>query len=697
MARPVLSRVARFQILVCVGACGAVATIAAERPPRAAKSENEVYEVRIEPGKDESPCIATMLDLKRGRDGEIWSRELVNETAPMQLFVRDDGKMLITLDEARRGGARNALVIYGEKGQLLRHWLLPDLLEKGDWAHVKKTKHAIEWLDGAKCGFDENDAFVIRLKWDREIVIDLKRLAIVGKNASAESIPAGFEDLLAFATETSDIPTSDEFTEAAELVSSDDAPIENEVAMSSEESAAPVQDPDAARAEMLKNLWNAKADDSEEAIADLASRPVHEGPEAVQATGIAEPLPDPRNPVDYLNWLNLNARVSDPEAINQMRLAVENYAEFSGDQELFDRAMAGDLDALASPEVAAFREANRAAIQHFRDFSLFQYEGVPLHSPDGSMIGALLPQLGPLRSIAKAAVIEGKALAAEGRTAEAVDLYLDSLRAGGQSGKGTTLIENLVGHAIQSMVSDALLDLTASADPSAIDFADVAERLEFDYARPSQLAQSMQYERAMMMDTVQRSFVYDENAEVYMPNMRYMQDVFGMVGDAPAIGPLALLKFATLDFEDTVASSNEVYDRLTEASSSPYFAGQEQMRAVEEGLVADMQTNPLISGMIPALSRTNALWARSESRRRGSILLSNILAYEQQHGAPPPSLDAFADREFVTDPMTGQPFAYQIVDGAFQLTGSDLPPNGTPEAEAGVPAVAKQIWPRPPK
>ena len=39
-------------------------------------------------------------------------------------------------------------------GELLRHFLLPDLLEKEDWSHVRPSQRELSWLKDARPAFD---------------------------------------------------------------------------------------------------------------------------------------------------------------------------------------------------------------------------------------------------------------------------------------------------------------------------------------------------------------------------------------------------------------------------------------------------------------------------------------------------------------------------------------------------------------
>ena len=83
------------------------------------------------------------------------------------------------------------MVIYGENGELLRHFLLPDLLDRSDWAEVKKNGEAVDWLDGARFQFlDEPPMFVVTLRHGGEIRVDLEKLQVVRKSGAVSGVSA---------------------------------------------------------------------------------------------------------------------------------------------------------------------------------------------------------------------------------------------------------------------------------------------------------------------------------------------------------------------------------------------------------------------------------------------------------------------------------------------------------------------------
>jgi hypothetical protein len=130
------------------------------------------------------------------------------------------------------------------------------------------------------------------------------------------------------------------------------------------------------------------------------------------------------------------------------------------------------------------------------------------------------------------------------------------------------------------------------------------------------------------------------------------------------------------------------------AQSREMFRQQEHMIDTPTFRTAD----PILSRLLPAVSRAAEVSTRSEAQRRATSLVANLRAYQQKNGSLPDSLDAFGSRNFVTDPFTGQRFTYRRDGDNFTLysVGSNLTDEG------GLNDPRKNTndivyWPRPPK
>jgi hypothetical protein len=442
-----------------------------ERFAREATSENKIFTLRIEPGRagySGRNCEATLF--KRTRQGgphprRVWARHFVNETAPVHAFVRNDGRFVVTLDEHRRGGAQNSLVIYGERGQLLRHFLLQDLLAKGDFEHVSASRHKVTWLDGARFSFDDpRDEFVVELKWGRKIRVHLKRLEIIR--------------------------------------SPDQAP------------PALAQIPPALLAELLAHEEGAAAE-------LLAEREDWRKPPPV-----AIPDPDPADPADYLGLFNELGRVEGDDATPLYDAAFAQLTRWEGDRTVLDAALRGDPEALAAPETLAWLDANMVTLQLFSEASQYPSKSWSRDSGDGSMLGVMLPDLGEQRELARAALIDGRLLLEEGRPAAAANRYLDVMASAAHVASGWTLLESLVGVALGERSSQAMLDLVADPSVDVIDYDELAEAMEAADRPRRALSEAMQGERAMFMDGMQQMWQLDPRTGTYTIDRDKVVEVF---------------------------------------------------------------------------------------------------------------------------------------------------------------------------
>jgi hypothetical protein len=324
-----------------------------------------------------------------------------------------------------------------------------------------------------------------------------------------------------------------------------------------------------------------------------------------------------------------------------------------------------------------------------------------LHSDDGAMISVLLPDLSPMRQLAKASILEGRRLAAEGRAAEAADRVLDALAAGAHVGSGATLIENLVGTAIQTQGAEALLDLQAAAPDGAIDYTRLAREAEAAAQPLAPYGDVLIGERLFALDTLQRLYKPNENG-MFVPDRGKIAEFTSMVGSGQeAEVEAALDAWVPTDkrgFDAAVADLNDYFDRASTAVDAPYLEGRPQLEALDSSIPARRSTNPLLAQLAPSLTRAHLVRTRGEATRRAAVLVASLNAYRQAHGDYPDSLDAFAGREFATDPFTGGGFVYRREGDSFRLystAANGLDDGGAhdPKAETG----DVLYWPRPPR
>ena len=348
------------------------------------------------------------------------------------------------------------------------------------------------------------------------------------------------------------------------------------------------------------------------------------------------------------------------------------YFSWEGDKELFDAALRGDPAALASPELTAWLAANQDALAHYRTAPQYEYRGMCVPSADDSLIGILLPNLAPMRQLARTAIIDAKVHQASGDVGGAMRDYLDVLSAGAQTSQGMTLIDNLVGQAVQMQAAESLLDTLAGSDADALDYTALAAELDQSYTPTRRVTEVFQGERAMALDFIQRCYEWDPENASYHVSPDVIQQTMSVyeLTDSPPLTTIGMgFVLGAVGFDRMISQTNAHYDALTEAASQPYPAAKPALQAIEEqvGSAAFRLQNPVLSMLLPSLSRCCFVATRSDATRQATRLVANLKAYRQQNGVYPDSLDALGDADFTIDPFTGQRFAYQRTGDDFQL------------------------------
>lgn len=112
-----------------------------------------------------------------GKEKVVWRQELLN--IPHRVFVRDDGKYVVTIDTYGNLGYDHSLVIYDEQGKVVKDLKLEDLLTADEIKNkVGRTVSSRFWTTDAEFSFDPPHLstpkhFNIKLKWGRTVKLVL--------------------------------------------------------------------------------------------------------------------------------------------------------------------------------------------------------------------------------------------------------------------------------------------------------------------------------------------------------------------------------------------------------------------------------------------------------------------------------------------------------------------------------------------
>jgi hypothetical protein len=472
-------------------------------------------------------------------------------------------------------------------------------------------------------------------------------------------------------------------------------------------SAAPTDNDRGGTGEDVDSRSNASSAAEPETIAVEAGDPevpVFAGNSA--DSGWPIPMPDPANPVDYVAWVVDQTVTEGPSALPLYEAAEAAQVQWAGDETLYFAALNGDPAALASPEISEWIEANRDAVAKFHAAIEYEYRGHVIPADGGMVVEILLPMLSNKRDLARAAIVEAKYLATSGDMHGAVSNYAKNFAVAAQVSQGPTIIENLVGVAIQCQTADSLLDSLASGDDADVDYARIARELEEKYQPTRPMAEVFQGERTTGLDIIQRLYEWDPQSREYRVSDEGFEatcrifDDFLSNSSNPTDRATVRASLESIGFKNMVAEANRMYDRLTETALIPYPEGKQAWNDLEAEVSSPeyAQRQPLMTALLPALGRASHLGTRAETTRNAIRLVANLKAYHQQHGTYPESLDAFGDASMTVDPFTTDRFAYRR-DGddftLYSLGGNGVDDGGVHDPRADTNDVV--YWPRPPR
>jgi len=154
-------------------------------------SPNKRYMLKIVPREDwpikPGYCKATLFKIDGRERKGIWSRYLINNHAPVRVFVADSGEYVLTMDEWHSVGEL-PVVIYGPRGDLIRVHSTDSLGLKNDVEHIKKTVSSYWWNEGLISFFGpEEETFFIRLHWGKLVLLGLEDGDLMDEDSRLET------------------------------------------------------------------------------------------------------------------------------------------------------------------------------------------------------------------------------------------------------------------------------------------------------------------------------------------------------------------------------------------------------------------------------------------------------------------------------------------------------------------------------
>lgn len=142
-------------------------------------SQDSSHMLKMEPDSNWSSkpghCRATLFRRKE----KLWSRYLINDHAPVQVFVANSGHYVLTMDEWHSVG-KLPVVIYGHRGELVRVHSTASLGLSDDITHIEQTVSSFWWNKNSISFFGpDEETFFIRLHWGKLLLLQLRDGAVM--------------------------------------------------------------------------------------------------------------------------------------------------------------------------------------------------------------------------------------------------------------------------------------------------------------------------------------------------------------------------------------------------------------------------------------------------------------------------------------------------------------------------------------
>jgi hypothetical protein len=305
-------------------------------------------------------------------------------------------------------------------------------------------------------------------------------------------------------------------------------------------------------------------------------------------------------------------------------------------------------------------------------------------SPDhpGPLLGALMPGVQTCRALAVALAMRAMQRVAEGKADEAWQDLLACHRLGRLVARGATLIEALVGIAIDQIASQADL---AYLDGARLTSAQVRSRLKDLQALPPMpsMADKMNLgERFLFLDSLQL---------VRRDGPGTLETMEGPISKPTLEEQKALDR---IDWEPALRNGNRFYDRMVAALRHTDRAAREraidriekETRALTSEarevnflklffskdppgrVVGERIGNILLGLMLPGVRKVQSAHDRSEQVERNLHVAFALAAYQREHGRYPARLDDLAPRYLAAVPddlFAGRPLVYRLSDKGY--------------------------------
>ncbi|MFH1884582.1 MAG: hypothetical protein ABIL62_17945 [Planctomycetota bacterium] len=307
----------------------------------------------------------------------------------------------------------------------------------------------------------------------------------------------------------------------------------------------------------------------------------------------------------------------------------------------------------------------------------------------GEMISVPVPDLAIFRDLAYSLRLRIWLSAEQSRFKDAFDHAKSCYRFGQQIRGDKTLIEQLVGIAIEAIAVRTIRDIVGGYEIDSTILADFQRDFEQIIADEN-FTISLKAKRLFMYDEIQRCFTSDRigKGHLYLPRFRKISDLAGSY-EEEGVEPFILDLVYSVPFlfghpnkEETLKSVNELYDYCEQLSLKTAAQIHADSDAIDDKLNKLSSDNILIGILTPAVKRIIEIGNRLPTDVGAALTIIAILRYNGDTGRYPQNLNQLVTdgylKQLPMDSFADKPLSYKKTEDNFILysVGPDFKDDG---------------------
>ncbi len=307
------------------------------------------------------------------------------------------------------------------------------------------------------------------------------------------------------------------------------------------------------------------------------------------------------------------------------------------------------------------------------------YESDPENPAE--MLGVLLPNLSDFRNLAYSLRWRIWLSAAQGRFEDAFDGMKSCYRLGQHIRGDKTLIEQLVGIALEALAIRTIRDIVGEYEIESTELVDLQRNFE-QIVADENFTISFKAERLAMYDEIQRCFTADTigKGHLYLPRFRKTCDLTGSYsydnGERLEHFILDLLVSAPFLFthpnkEETLESTNELYDYWEQLCLKTAAQMHAERDAIDNKLKELVSGNIFLGTRTPAVKRIIEIGNRLPVDIGATLTMIAVFRYKRDSGRYPQNLNQLVTagylKQLPIDSFSDKPLVYKKTDNNFIL------------------------------